>query len=108
MQTKTITLGSSELKIAELNTAQARELIEYGKTDHTPEEWEERKWCTIALAVNNAKQPPTAAMPMGSVAGIDDLKASIGLRSSHEVHAAIMELSGLKVAAPGETKAAAQ
>lgn len=103
MKKKTLTFGDTEIVIAELNRAQVRELTSFG-ADHSADEWEDRKWRTILLSVNNAKQTPTRDNPAGSAEGAEDMQASLGFASANELHAAVLELSGLRT---GEAKAAA-
>jgi hypothetical protein len=108
MKKKTLTFGDTTIVIAELNRAQVRELTSFG-AEHSADEWEDRKWRTIMLSANNAMLPPTRENPLGSGEGSEDLQAQLGFASANELHAAVLELSGLRTgeAKSGESRAAA-
>jgi hypothetical protein len=104
MQKSSITFGDDTITFAELNTAQVKDLLDFSKQENP--DYEQRKWETIARAVNNADKIPTTEAPLGSLDGLDALKARIGFASSNALHSAILDLSGLKPAKPGEMTAA--
>ena len=114
MKKKTLQFGDTSITFAELNRFQAKDLLAWSAETRglaiagqprKEDDMESRFWHTIAISVNNAVTPPTEANPMGSDAGVPHLQATIGFASSKELHATILDLSGLTSASSGETLA---
>ena len=109
MKRKALVFGDSSLKIAELNTAQVEELIDFGKQDRTTDDFKARTWRTIMLSINNAEQAPTKDNPLGSEEfphSKEHIAPMLGFSSVTEVHNEILALTGLKAATPGELQTA--
>lgn len=108
LKKKTLTVGDQQLVIAELNTAQVKE-ITASKPDGVDDNWfETQKWRTIVLSLNNAQKPPNKQNPLGSATdpqSADDIMPTLGYGSSGDVWTEILTLSGLKPVASGESKA---
>jgi hypothetical protein len=113
MKIHSIDLGDSTvISVSPLTMEQVERIIDAPPTDNQ-KELRERTWATIWAAIQNTGK----AVPWNHRIPLDandprltlyDLKAAITMPQYMQLHRAVLEISGLRVASPGESAAAAE
>lgn len=105
MRTKTITIEEQEFTIAPLNLGQVDALMENNPEASDLKAWKQRSRQTVCDSLNNAHGPFQVNEVPGSM-NPANLAETMDLTTFNALHSAVLELSGLKAATPGETLAA--